>query len=118
MQSVFVIITRLIASKIYLCKEFCCNNFGRNGSFSPNLQESLGPPLEPKSEEKVPKRSVFLAQKSPKRRRKTPRESANVPKDPAVLKKLRGIVNYYAVVFLLCPPYLLHCQPLFERRDA
>ena len=31
MQSVFVIITTLIASKIYFCKEVSCNNFGRDG---------------------------------------------------------------------------------------
>ena len=33
MQSVFVIITKLIASKHYFCKEVFCNNFGRDGSF-------------------------------------------------------------------------------------
>ena len=27
------------------------------------------------------------------------------------------IVNYYAVVFLLSPPYLLRREPLFERRN-
>ena len=27
-----VIITKLIASEIYFCKEFLCNNFGRDGS--------------------------------------------------------------------------------------
>ena len=32
MQSVFVTITKLIALKNYLCKEFFCNNFGRNGT--------------------------------------------------------------------------------------
>ena len=32
MQSVFVIITKLIASKHYFCKEVFCNNFGRDGS--------------------------------------------------------------------------------------
>ena len=31
MQSVFVEITKLIASKHYFCKEFFCNNFGRGG---------------------------------------------------------------------------------------
>ena len=31
MQSVFVIITKLIASKHYFCKEVFCNNFGRDG---------------------------------------------------------------------------------------
>ena len=30
MQSAFVIITKLIASKSYFCKEVFCNNFGRN----------------------------------------------------------------------------------------
>ena len=34
MQSVFVIITKLIASKNYFCKEFFCNNFGRDGIVS------------------------------------------------------------------------------------
>ena len=29
-----------------------------------------------------------------------------------------GIVNYYAVVFLLRPPNLLRCEPFFERRVA
>ena len=33
MQSVFVIITKIIASKSYLCKEVFCNKFGRDGSF-------------------------------------------------------------------------------------
>ena len=33
MQSVFVIITKLIASKNYFCKEVFCNNFGRDGIF-------------------------------------------------------------------------------------
>ena len=32
MQSVFVIITKLIASKHYFCKEVFCNNFGRGGT--------------------------------------------------------------------------------------
>ena len=32
MQSVFVIITKLIASKKYFCKEVFCNNFGRDGT--------------------------------------------------------------------------------------
>ena len=32
MQSVFVIITKLIASNKYFCKEVFCNNFGRDGS--------------------------------------------------------------------------------------
>ena len=32
MQRVFVIITKLIASKNYFCKEVFCNNFGRDGS--------------------------------------------------------------------------------------
>ena len=32
MQSVFVIITKLIASKKYFCKELFCNNFGRDGT--------------------------------------------------------------------------------------
>ena len=32
MQSVFEIITKLIASKHYFCKEFFCNNFGRIGT--------------------------------------------------------------------------------------
>ena len=31
MESVFVIITKLIASKNYFCKEVFCNNFGRDG---------------------------------------------------------------------------------------
>ena len=31
MQSVFVIITKLIASKNYFCKKFFCNSFGRVG---------------------------------------------------------------------------------------
>ena len=31
MKSVFVIITKLIASKNYFCKEVFCNNFGRDG---------------------------------------------------------------------------------------
>ena len=31
MQSVFVIITKLIASKNYFCKEVFCNNFDRDG---------------------------------------------------------------------------------------
>ena len=26
-------------------------------------------------------------------------------------------MNFYAVVFLLCPPDLLRCEPFFERRD-
>ena len=33
MPSVFVIITKLIASKNYFCKEFFCNNFVRDGMF-------------------------------------------------------------------------------------
>ena len=51
MQSVFVIITKLIASKIYFCKEVFCNNFGRDGKFwgviirgaqpSPRLSEDI-----------------------------------------------------------------------------
>ena len=32
MQSVFVRITKLIASEIYFCKEVFCNNFGRDGT--------------------------------------------------------------------------------------
>ena len=32
MQSVFVIITTLIASNNYFCKGFVCNNFGRDGT--------------------------------------------------------------------------------------
>ena len=32
MQTVFVIITKLIASENYFCKEVFCNNFGRDGS--------------------------------------------------------------------------------------
>ena len=32
MQSVFVILTKLIASKNYFCQEFFCNNFGRDGN--------------------------------------------------------------------------------------
>ena len=32
MQSVFVIVTKLIASKNYFCKEVSCNNFGRDGT--------------------------------------------------------------------------------------
>ena len=32
MQSVFVIITKVIASKNYFCKEVFCNNFGRDGN--------------------------------------------------------------------------------------
>ena len=32
MQSVLAIITKLIASKNYFCKEVFCNNFGRDGS--------------------------------------------------------------------------------------
>ena len=32
MQSVFVIITKIIACKHYFCKEFFCNNFGRDGT--------------------------------------------------------------------------------------
>ena len=31
MQSVFVLVTKLIASKNYFCKEVFCNNFGRVG---------------------------------------------------------------------------------------
>ena len=31
MESVFVIITKLIASKKYFCKMVFCNNFGRDG---------------------------------------------------------------------------------------
>ena len=39
MQSVFVIITKLIASKSYFCKEVFCNNFGRDGTQGfPNLR--------------------------------------------------------------------------------
>ena len=34
MQSVFVIVTKLIASKSYLCKEVFCKNFGRNGTMN------------------------------------------------------------------------------------
>ena len=30
MQSVFVMITKLIASKTYFCKEVFCNKFGRD----------------------------------------------------------------------------------------
>ena len=32
MQSDFVIIAKLIASKNYICREFFCNNFGRDGT--------------------------------------------------------------------------------------
>ena len=32
MQSVFVIVTKLVASKIYFCKEVFCNNFGCAGN--------------------------------------------------------------------------------------
>ena len=32
MQSLFVIITKLIASKNYFCKFFFCKNFGRDGA--------------------------------------------------------------------------------------
>ena len=31
MQSDFVIITKIIASKNYFCKEVFCNDFGRDG---------------------------------------------------------------------------------------
>ena len=37
MQSVFVIITKMIASKNYFYKEVFCNNFGRDG----NVQNGL-----------------------------------------------------------------------------
>ena len=33
MQNVFVIITKLIASNNYFCKEVFCNNFGRDGMY-------------------------------------------------------------------------------------
>ena len=39
------------------------------------------------------------------------------PKDPTVLKHY-GIVNYYAVVFLLRPPDLLRREPLFKGKNA
>ena len=39
------------------------------------------------------------------------------PKDPAILKHY-VIVNYYAVVFLLHPPYLLRREPFLERKDV
>ena len=47
MQSVFVIITKLIASKKYFCKEVFCNNFGRDGT--EKLQKSP-PPTSPPQE--------------------------------------------------------------------
>ena len=34
MQSVFVIITKLIASNNYFCKEGFCNNFGRDDNLA------------------------------------------------------------------------------------
>ena len=43
MQSVFVIITKLVASKKYFCKEVFCNDFGRVGSvlgLSPQRSEN------------------------------------------------------------------------------
>ena len=36
MQSVFVIITKLIASKHYFCKDFFCNNFGLDSTIELN----------------------------------------------------------------------------------
>ena len=38
MQSVFVILTKLMASKIYFCNEVFCNNFGRDGIHVMQLQ--------------------------------------------------------------------------------
>ena len=38
MQSAFVIITKLIASKNYFCKEVFCNDFGRDGNRSVRLK--------------------------------------------------------------------------------
>ena len=35
MHSVFVIITKVIASENYFCKEVFCNNFGRDGTAWP-----------------------------------------------------------------------------------
>ena len=31
---------------------------------------------------------------------------------------MEKIVNYFAIVFLQCPPYLLRHEPLFERKNA
>ena len=51
MQSVFVIVTKLIVSKINVCKEVFCNNFGRDGTRGPSevpgwpLRDSLRAPL-------------------------------------------------------------------------
>ena len=42
MQCVFVIITKLIASEHYFCKEVFCNNFGRDGMFVKSLCNKLG----------------------------------------------------------------------------
>ena len=50
MQSVFAIITKLIASRNYFCKEVFCNNFGRDGiglrksSFAKPVSSSPSPP--------------------------------------------------------------------------
>ena len=42
MQSAFVIITKLIASENYFCKEVFCKNFGRDGKgFAYHLQGSV-----------------------------------------------------------------------------
>ena len=42
------------------------------------------------------------------------------PKDPSVLKStmIAKLVNYYAVVFLLRPPDLLHRGPFSERENV
>ena len=40
------------------------------------------------------------------------------PNGPSRTKNSNGIANYCAVVFLLHPPFLLRCEPLFEGKHA
>ena len=50
-----------------------------------------------------------------------PYDYSNLPKGPSRIKNtttIEKVVNYYAVVFLLRPPYLLCREPSFERKNV
>ena len=60
MQSVFVIIIKLIASRNYFCEEVFCNNFGRDGNFgevnSNDFQGGNWEAMEVKGSLRMPRR--------------------------------------------------------------
>ena len=78
MQCVFVIITKLIASKKYFCKEFFCKNFGRP------LKDSWAPRAV-RSRKRLHKN--FLVRWS-----KLQSSSALCRACPAAIRQLQGIV--------------------------